>query len=99
MSIQPIEAPGSTLLLELIEHLDDFEARRCEHRNHGLALTHQDGGERFVKITAPCGCVEHHVLVLCEHFLRVAVTVRCPTCDESHPKQEVYTDLGPANAA
>ena len=84
--------------VEVIEHLDFHEARKCEHSAHGKRPTHKDGGEVFVLLLKPCGCVARkRVVVFCAAFLADPMPVMCPECEAITEKADTYTVLGPAN--
>lgn len=71
----------------------------CEHSQHGVQTDrHADGGEQYVRIFFPCGCLPDQTIVFCDRFVKHAferkAAILCNVCSEPRDAFEVYKPLG-----
>lgn len=87
----------TALDIDIAALVGEMEAPACEHSQHsGRPQWHADGGERYVKLSPPCGHADlNAVRVFCLRWLTESDLVICPRCAEEFPLKGHYTDLGP----
>ena len=94
---------------EIVTLTQDQQARQCEHPWHPIGfdqglIRHEDGGEQFITMRYPCGCLPQvealGVKVACGIWVASVLAkgrADCPICRGSFPIGECLKVLGPAN--
>lgn len=88
---------STALDIDIAALVGEMESPACEHHQHpDKPQWHADGGERYIKVTWPCGHGDpNHIYVVCLKWLTTDAPVKCSQCPETKHVRDGITDLGP----